>query len=49
MTTHRSDLPSPLLLGSVKPWQSPELQHLGRLPARATLYPFATAEQARIG
>ena len=40
---------SPLLLGSLKPWQSPELQQLGRLNARATLYPFDTPEQALKG
>ncbi len=28
-------------------WQLPELTHINRLPARATLHPFATASQAR--
>ncbi|GGR10816.1 glycoside hydrolase family 2 TIM barrel-domain containing protein [Deinococcus ruber] len=49
MTILHPTVSSPLLLGSVKPWQSPELQQLGRLPARATLYPFADPEQARAG
>ncbi len=40
---------SPLFLGSLKPWQSPELQQLGRLSARATLYAFDTPAQARRG
>lgn len=48
MTTPRLNTPSPLLLSTVKPWQSPELQSLGRLPARATLYPFGD-EQTALG
>ncbi|MFC4455676.1 glycoside hydrolase family 2 TIM barrel-domain containing protein [Deinococcus sonorensis] len=40
---------SPLMWGAVRPWQTPELQQLGRLPARATLYPFETPDQARAG
>lgn len=30
-----------------RPWEQPELTHLNRLPARATLIPFKTAAQAR--
>jgi beta-galactosidase len=29
-----------------RPWEQPELTHLNRLPARATLVPFETARQA---
>ncbi len=49
MTTLPSDRRSPLMIGSVKPWESPELQQLGRLPARATLYPFGTVQTAVAG
>lgn len=30
-------------------WQNPKLQHRGRLPARATLFPFATETEALLG
>lgn len=47
MTTPPLTATSPLLLGSVKPWQSPELQGLGRLSARATLYHYADVRSAQ--
>lgn len=49
MSTHPPDVISPLQFGAIKPWQSPELQQLNRLPARATLYPFASASSALEG
>ncbi|MBS0663295.1 MAG: DUF4981 domain-containing protein [Verrucomicrobia bacterium] len=36
-----------LQTGSLKTWQSPETLSLNRLAARATLYPYPTAEAAR--
>ena len=32
-----------------KPWETPELTNLNRLPSRATLYPFESEEQAIAG
>ncbi len=34
------------LTHSLKPWETPELTGINRLPARATLYPFADVETA---
>jgi beta-galactosidase len=41
--------PQPLLqIGGAKTWMSPECISVNRLPMRATLYPFPTAEDARL-
>ena len=37
---------SHLLIHHAKPWETPELTEINRLPARATLYPFENEEQA---
>lgn len=41
--------PFPFQLGGVQTWQAPELTQLGRLPTRATLYPYADRAAAQAG